>query len=518
MRIALIQPPIEDFYSTSQRTYPLGLSYLAAALFDLPVKIDLLDFITGQGRHTIPIPKYFENIKSYIPYDHSPISAFHSFYHWGTSWHDMESFFKNNPYDLFAISSNFYTYSEEVIQTAKIIKSIYPNSCILVGGQNVGPMHSLFTSCSDIDFLIQGEAEHSFHDFVHAFLKKDDLSNIPGLWIKETEQWNPVEYNASFEFLPYADILPVNKYKIAGKPAIMISTSRGCPMACTFCSVSQTFGRNLRLKSIDTILKEFQDAYKRGIRIFDIEDDNFTFNKTHCLKLLSALSTDLPHDIQLYAMNGLSAEHLDEEILMHLQKAGLALLNLSIATSSKEQLKQLHRKTNVEHFNNIVHRAASLGLKVMGHFIAGLPQESLTEILETMLVLSKLPCILGISPFYYIPGIETPVPNIPSHCKEARLTRFWPADNQLNELDLITLFRLSRWINYLKNKMLRAQISVLDFQDITSTFNDDPFLISLIIDHRILGLDNKNDLYEHSISENVILEFLDLFKISQIRV
>jgi radical SAM superfamily enzyme YgiQ (UPF0313 family) len=518
MRIALIQPPIEDFYSTPQRTYPLGLTYLAAAINHLPVKIDLLDFITDHGRHTIPIPKSFEILKSYLPYDHSPISAFHSFYHWGISWHDMESFFKNNPYDLFAISSNFYTYSEEVIQTAKIIKSLYPNSCILVGGQNVGPMHSLFTSCPEIDFLIQGEAEHSFHDVVHAFLKKDDLSNIPGFWNKNTGQWNPVKFNDSFAFLPQASILPANKYKIAGKPAIMISTSRGCPMGCTFCSVSQTFGKYLRLKSTENILKEVHEAYNRGIRVFDIEDDNFTFNKAHCLQFLHALSTDFPKDIQLYAMNGLSAEHLDKELLLYLQKAGLTLLNLSIATSSESQLHRLHRNISIEHFKNIANYASSLGMKVMGHFIAGLPKQSLTEIIETMLVLSELPLILGISPFYYIPGMNMDVPNTPKHCKEARLTRFWPADNQLNELDLITLFRLSRWINYLKNRMLSAQISVLNFQNIASNFKDDPYLVSLILDQNILGLDSKNTFYEHNISENVVLEFLDLFKNCQIRI
>ena len=310
MRIALIQSPIEDFYYTPQRSYPLGLTFLAGAIKDLPLHLEILDFITGRGRQTIPIPKSFSPILKYIPFDRSPISAFHTYYHWGASWHDMDLFFKHNPYDLYVISSNFYTYSEEIIHTAKIIKSIYPHSTILVGGQNVGPMHSLFTSCPDIDFLIQGEGENSFRDFVCAFLKNGDPSNIPGFYNKNTKEWNPVQHNGTFECLPHASILPSNKYKIAGKPAIMISTSRGCPMACTFCSVSQTFGCRLRLKPVDIIVKEFHDAYQKGVQTFDIEDDNFTFNKTHCLKLLSALSTNFQNNIQLYAMNCLSEETL----------------------------------------------------------------------------------------------------------------------------------------------------------------------------------------------------------------
>ncbi|MCK4529878.1 MAG: B12-binding domain-containing radical SAM protein, partial [Candidatus Marinimicrobia bacterium] len=126
MRIALIQAPIEDFYSTVQRTYPLGLTYLAGALNGLPVEINIVDFITGHGRQTIPIPSTFKAIRPYISYDHSPISVFHTYYHWGASWEYIRQYFSEEHYDLCAISSNFYTYSQEVITLAGIIKSASP--------------------------------------------------------------------------------------------------------------------------------------------------------------------------------------------------------------------------------------------------------------------------------------------------------------------------------------------------------------------------------------------------------
>lgn len=513
MRIALIQAPIEDFYSTTQRTYPLGLTYLAGALKDLPVEVNIIDLITGHGRQTIPIPSSFKAIRSYILYDRSPISVFHTYYHWGASWEYIRKHFSEEHYDLCAISSNFYTYSQEIIKLAGIIKSASPNSRVIVGGQNVGPEHDLFTNCPDIDHCIMGEGEKAFRQFVKSLLDNGEISDsIPGMWDNKKQSWNDNPLLFSFDIRPNANLLPAENYRIAGEPAIMLSTSRGCPMGCRFCSVSRTFGFPLRLKPVDMIIEEIQNAFDRGIRSFDIEDDNFTFNHKHCIDLLTQITQRFGGKIKIYAMNGLSAEHLDEEIVDLLAESGMKLLNLSIATGSEEQLKVLHRNTNIEHFKYISRYAAEKGLKVMGHFIAGLPNQTLEEILKTMVILTELPLILGISPFYYIPGMKMQVPNIPANCKDARLTRFWPADNLLDELDLITLFRLSRWINYLKEQMMKKNIRKLHFSKIKDTFSSDPFIAALIDESVFYGVGSDTGLYKLTHSDRVLNNFIDRFR------
>ena len=517
MRIALIQTPVEDFYYTPQRSYPLGLIYLAGAIKDLRVEVEILDLITGYGRQTIPIPDTFKSIMQFLPYDRSPISAFHTYYHWGAGWKIIEQLFKENHYDLFAISSNFYTYSEEVLKVAKIIKSVSSNSIVLVGGQNVGPEHTLFTDCMDIDYCIMGEGESSFREFVlHMINKQNDLDNIPGIWDPKKQSWNKHHKENIFNIEPTAGLFPAEKYLIARESSIMISTSRGCPMGCKFCSVSRTFGRKLRLKPVELIIKEMQNAFDRGIRAFDIEDDNFTFVRTHCIDLLEQISKNFNGKITLYAMNGLSAEHLDEEIIDLLLLSGMKLLNLSIASSSEKQLKTLHRNTSINHFKNISSYAAKKDLKVIGHFIAGLPGQSLKEVLDTMKVLVELPLVLGISPFYFIPGMDMEVPNIPKNCKEARLSRFWPTDNIMNELDLITLFRLSRWINYLKDKMKKKKINSLHFSEIEKTFINDPFICGVINKFTLYGINERTSLFEHAHSPAVMKIFISIFKNSYI--
>ena len=211
MRIALIQVPLEDFYTTPQRSYPLGLTYLAAAIEDLQVDVEIVDLITGFGRQMVQIPKNFKPIIKYLPYDRSPISAFHSYYHFGASWEKVENYFNENNYDLYAISSNFYTYSQEVIKTAEIIKKTNPHAIVLVGGQNVGPEHSLFTDCPNIDHCLQGEGDLAFREFVKALSNGEDLSDIPGFFNRSTDSWNKAVSLPDFDRKPSAErLLPKN--------------------------------------------------------------------------------------------------------------------------------------------------------------------------------------------------------------------------------------------------------------------------------------------------------------------
>ena len=57
MKVLLIQPPIEDFYTTRIRLYPLGLLYVARVLMDLGVTFRILDCLTPLKKRQLPIPE-----------------------------------------------------------------------------------------------------------------------------------------------------------------------------------------------------------------------------------------------------------------------------------------------------------------------------------------------------------------------------------------------------------------------------------------------------------------------------
>ncbi|HDT12491.1 MAG TPA: hypothetical protein ENO01_02420, partial [Candidatus Marinimicrobia bacterium] len=186
MKILFCQPPVEDFYTTPDRHYPLGLISLAGYLKDLPVQCKIVDFLHTGERHTLSLPDNFNSVRQYLPYDTSPIKIFHTYYHFGYSWNKIESIFRNEMPDVIAISSLFYTYGHEVLQTVKIARKACPYALIVVGGQNVRDGLNRWQADIPADYLIMGEGEEPFRALVEYLLgRRNNPDKIPGLMIRK---------------------------------------------------------------------------------------------------------------------------------------------------------------------------------------------------------------------------------------------------------------------------------------------------------------------------------------------
>ena len=72
MKVLLVQPPIEDFYDTRIRTYPLGLLYLAARIGGA-AEVKVVDARTGYKptrlrAHEFPDLTPFYREKTFTPF------------------------------------------------------------------------------------------------------------------------------------------------------------------------------------------------------------------------------------------------------------------------------------------------------------------------------------------------------------------------------------------------------------------------------------------------------------------
>jgi anaerobic magnesium-protoporphyrin IX monomethyl ester cyclase len=535
LRIALIQPPIEDFYITDERSYPLGLTYLAGAVANLPVSVEILDFLSGGQRRTIRVPKVFAPVLPHFRPDRSPIKIFQQYYHFGKSWTDIETHFQNNQYELIAVSSNFYTYADEALETVRLARKHNPQALIILGGQNSLSGLDHLQNETATDAIILGEGELPFRQLVENLINQNEtkaekspwdinkaqyFENIPNLFYKSQSKWKGIKQISQekcYQYQPVTPGLNYDHYRITGKRSRMLNTTRGCPMGCSFCTIPQFWGKKLRFRPIPEILKELEAAASDGVEVIDIEDDNFTLNKYYAVKLLSAIEEKFGRKFDFYAMNGLMAETLDDESLEIMARLGFKMVNISLATLKNESLKAMHRREQAQAFRRVSEKANALGMKGVGYFIAGLPNESVQDVLKTMTFLAELPLILGISPFYYIPGIAVEgLESIPKNKKEARLTRFFPASSNWDELTLITLFRLSRWINYLKGKISAVGLKQIAFSKAVIQFADDAIITALIREKSILGIDEKRRFYKHDVNHSVVTSFLKAMQWKQI--
>jgi hypothetical protein len=114
-------------------------------------------------------------------------------------------------------------------------------------------------------------------------------------------------------------------------------------------------------------------------------------------------------------------------------------------------------KTATE-FDVILEKAAQFGLHVIAYAILGMPGQTIEEMGDTLIYLMGKKVLIGPSVYYPTPG--TPLFErcekegiLPPNLVQWRSSAFPIETKEFDRLDLLTLFRLARIINFIKGKM-----------------------------------------------------------------
>jgi len=202
-----------------------------------------------------------------------------------------------------------------------------------------------------------------------------------------------------------------------------------------------------------------------GIQIFDIEDDNFTFDKERAKRLMSLIIEAFGEkNLELTAMNGVSFASLDEDLLGLMKQAGFHTVNLSFVSTDPSTKKRMGRPVAEKDFNDILEETEKVSLNVIAYAIFGMPGQTIEEMVDTMICLMGKRVLIGPSIYYPTPG--TPLHErckrdgiLPSHPSQWRSSALPIETRDFNRFDIITLFRLARTINFIKGKMDKGELS-----------------------------------------------------------
>ena len=467
MKILLIQPPIQDFYKTSIRTQPIGLAYLAASLVTHGHEVEILDGQT-EKKKSIPIPSELSYLRDFYPFnDHSPFKLYTGYYHFGMGWKEIGQKIKDSNADVFGISSSFTPYHGEAIEIARIIKEWDRRKIVVLGGAHVSCDPEGVLQSPAVDYALMGEGEKRFPLLLEQIEEqgRGSIKDIDGIgYQKDGEiQINPLQsFIQDLDSLPppARELLDPDRYRMRKKRSTMIITSRGCPHGCAYCSTHLVMGTSFRTRAPEAILKEMVECRKGyGIQTFDIEDDNFTFDQERAKKLMSLIIKNFGEDrLELSAMNGVSFASLDEELLKLMKRAGFRTINLSFVSTSPLTKEKMGRPKPTTEFDKILKKTEQIGLRVIAYAIFGMPGQTIEEMLDTLIYLMGKRVLIGPSVYYPTPG--TPLFErckregiLPSNLSQWRSSAFPLETKEFNRLDLLTLFRLARAINFIKGKM-----------------------------------------------------------------
>jgi len=202
------------------------------------------------------------------------------------------------------------------------------------------------------------------------------IGEAEGIWPKVIEDFQNNKLDRIYEQQkrPSLENLPIPRRDLFKKGAYYventISTTRGCPYNCSFCSVTSFFGHTYRRRPIDEIIKEIEAMdLKKPIAFID---DNVFGNPKFAKELLRAL---IPYKIRWAAQASVAIAE-DDELLRLAAASGCIALLVGFETLSTANLAAIGKKVNVvEEYESVIRRIHSHGISIHGFFILGLDND-----------------------------------------------------------------------------------------------------------------------------------------------
>jgi radical SAM superfamily enzyme YgiQ (UPF0313 family) len=155
-----------------------------------------------------------------------------------------------------------------------------------------------------------------------------------------------------------------------------IQLSRGCPYACSFCSVKYLSTRTVRYRDLADCLDEIAAAVRRRrtLREIRIVDDCPTFDLDRFkafLREYEKQAIGLPLHI-----DNLRADRIDEEMLDLLKKIGVDHICIGVETGNPRVFEAIHKGETLDEIVRAARLIKRRGLRLYTCFIVGLPEST----------------------------------------------------------------------------------------------------------------------------------------------
>ncbi len=526
--ILLIQPPIRDFYLTAKRTIPYGLACIAPVLIKNGFTVEIMDALATSKSRACDLPREMDYLRKYYggP-DRSAFALFHQYRHYGYSFDHIGKIARESGAFLVGISSLFTPYLQEALKTAETVKACHPNCKIVIGGHHPSNLPQSVMESEAVDFAIRGEGEVSLHLLAEAVSKGGAYDTIPGLVFRQKN--GDVHINPTAQMkdpddhpLPAVDLIHHRFYRRNKRAAMVIVAGRGCPMTCSYCCVGAQSCLDYRKRSIDSVMAEIhRGVNQHDVGFIDFEDENLSLDRRWFLKLLDEMKRDFgKNGPELRAMNGLYPPSLDEEVIRSMQAAGFRTLNLSLGSTSPEQLKRFNRPDVRASFDQALKLAEENSLNAVGYVIGAAPFQTAEDSISDLLYLAQRRVLVGLSIFYPSPGSKDfdlckNLGILPDHFSCMRSSAL-PIAHTTTRKEAVTLLRLARILNFMKS-LTDAGISIakdlspgkIPIHNLADRLETSRQLLSKFLhDGKIRGITPEGKVFEHLISEKLTQAFL----------
>lgn len=305
--------------------------------------------------------------------------------HPGLSWKEFVN--KDDPanvadfckdFDVVAFSCYIWNITA-TLRVTKLLKELNPNIKIMLGGPEVSYDYQDVISRSDIDYIIVGEGEIPFKNFIDTY---PDISAVKNLVSKVDGTDGKVNFTPHQENFDLNLLKDLNPY-IFEDPSILkskvsyLETSRGCPYKCEFCLAS--LDNKMRYLPIQTIKEHLLYLMEHG-KTIKFLDRTFNVKKDFTIEIFQfILDHHKPGNIFQFEI---TADIVHPDIVRFIQEKvppGLFRFEIGIQTVNQKANLEVSRKQNFEKTKAVI---MQLNNKIEMHLdlIVGLPLDYFSDI------------------------------------------------------------------------------------------------------------------------------------------
>lgn len=335
---------------------PLGIFYLASCLRDNGFEADVLDAEAGR-----------------LNYD------------------DIIEYLRLGGFGVLGISTTTVAFHRS-LELAQKVKTVLPETIIVVGGPHVSSQPTHPMEFDVFDFAVRNEGEETLVELMKVINTGGDLEKICGLIFRRD---GDIIVNEKRPYIEDIDTLPLPAYDLVADfkrytpppcnykrlPVANIVATRGCPNQCTFCD-NNTFGRKTRMRSAENIVAEIEMLVTYyGVREIAFVDDTLTIRPKRIYEIFD-LTRSKGLQFPWTCMARINT--VDENLLRYMKQNGCWHISFGIESGDQHILKEIRKNIKIEDVERVVSICHKLGILTKGFFIVGHPLETVETIDKTI--------------------------------------------------------------------------------------------------------------------------------------
>jgi anaerobic magnesium-protoporphyrin IX monomethyl ester cyclase len=326
-------------------------------------------------------------LAAYLEQNGIPVQVFDTTFSTRAALH--QHLVENQP-DVVGLYTNLMT-KLGVLATVRYIRSRGGGTRIVLGGPEVTHHVDAFLAAG-ADVVVIGEGEETMRELVSVWSAGGNIVGVAGIAFRDAD--GKVVRTPARPLIPKLDDLPIPKREAVdlapyldawrahhGANAVSISTMRGCPYTCRWCSRA-VYGGSYRRRSPRLVADEIQgivDRYHPDSLWF--VDDVFTINHRWIEEFtveVERRGLRVPYECIT------RADRLNERVVTLLRRSGCHRVWIGAESGSQKILDAMDRRVTVDQVRDMIQLSKKHGIETGTFIMLGYPGETEADIEATI--------------------------------------------------------------------------------------------------------------------------------------